>query len=82
VQRNLTPHPARSFESPLVPNNPIGNGLDCAYIACTRPVTMNHEPFRRIVRSTLGGRLFELATGHDAMVTTPGALAGLLEHKR
>ena len=79
VQRNLTPHPARSFESPLVLGNPIGNGLDCAYIACTRPVTMSHGPFQQIARS-LGGRLFELATGHDAMVTAPGELAELLEH--
>jgi pimeloyl-ACP methyl ester carboxylesterase len=79
VDRHLTPHPARSFDSPLMLANPPGNGLDCAYIACTLPAIMPHARFQGIARATLGCRLYELPTGHDAMVTAPAALAALLE---
>ncbi len=78
VDRHLTPHPARTFDSPLLLANPAGNGLDCAYIACTLPASMPHERFQAIARATLGCRLYELPTGHDAMVTAPAALADLL----
>lgn len=79
VQRNLTPHPASTFEPPLILQNPLGNGVRGVYVACTRPAMMQHAVFQRLVLSYPGWRFVELAAGHDAMVTAPVALADLLE---
>jgi len=79
VQQNLTAHPARTFEPPLILQNPVGNGIKCIYVACNRPAMMDHALFRRMAQVNLGWQILELATGHDAMVTAPGPLVELLE---
>jgi pimeloyl-ACP methyl ester carboxylesterase len=79
VRRRLTPHPAGTYAAPLRLANPPGNGLPCTYIACTDPW---YEPLawaRDWVRGRPGWTWQEIATGHDAMVTAPAALAGMLE---
>ena len=78
VESNLTPHPANTFATPLRLANPLGNGLRCVYVACTRPPMMAHERYLQIARSRLGWQVEELATGHDAMITAPTPLADLL----
>ena len=78
VLRRLTPHPARSYESPLVLAHPLGNGLPCSYIQCTAPVFASLEGSRRLARRQSGWRYSEIATGHDAMVTAPDELSRLL----
>ncbi|HJQ57871.1 MAG TPA: alpha/beta fold hydrolase [Vineibacter sp.] len=79
VQRNLTPHPAGTFEPPLILQHPLGNGVPAVYVACTRPAAMAHAAYQRMALSQRGWQFVELAAGHDAMVTAPGALSDLLE---
>ncbi|WP_422039914.1 alpha/beta fold hydrolase [Roseibium sp.] len=78
VQPRLTPHPFRTFTTALDLKNPVGNGLPAAYIRCTdppyRPAGVALDRARK-----LGWPVGEIATGHDAMVTEPLALADLLE---
>lgn len=78
VQPRLTPHPFRTFTTALDLKNPVGNGLPARYIRCT------HPPYRPAAVAlerarTLGWSVEEIATGHDAMVTEPLALADLLQ---
>jgi pimeloyl-ACP methyl ester carboxylesterase len=78
VESNLTPHPANTFATPLRLTNPLGNGLRCIYVACTRPAMNSVGRYLQMARSRLGWQVEELATGHDAMVTAPTPLADLL----
>lgn len=78
VDMNLTPHPANTFATPLRLTNPLGNGLRCIYVACTRPPMASMGRYLQFARSRLGWHVEELATGHDAMVTAPTKLADLL----
>jgi pimeloyl-ACP methyl ester carboxylesterase len=78
VRRRLTPHPAGTYRTPLRLAHPVGNGLRRTYVACTDPW---YEPLgwvRDWVRGRPGWEWAEIATGHDAMVTAPDALAALL----
>jgi hypothetical protein len=74
----LTPHPLSAFQSPLKLANRVTNGLPATYIVCTDPLYGPLQSSRDQARA-LGLRVVELATGHDAMVTAPRELAGLLE---
>ena len=78
VASRLTPHPLATFRNPIRLNHPPGNGLPCAAIAFTDPAYLPMEPNHRRARD-LGWPVFPLATGHDAMVSAPQALAALLE---
>jgi pimeloyl-ACP methyl ester carboxylesterase len=78
VARRLTPHPLATFTDRLRLANPPGNGLPRSYICCTDPVYAPLELARRRVKGKSGWIWREIATGHDAMVTEPGALARML----
>ena len=78
LEARLTPHPMGTFTTPLRLNNPVGNGLPVAYIACTAPAYPPAEGSHARARAK-DWPYFELATGHDAMVTAPGDTADLLE---
>ena len=83
VARRMTPHPIATYEEQLVLRNPvIGNGLPCTYIACTDPLYEPLAATRQRVQGFIADGLpwswQEIATGHDAMVTAPEALAELL----
>jgi pimeloyl-ACP methyl ester carboxylesterase len=81
IARRLTPHPLRTFTSPLnLANATIGNGRPCTYIACTDPVYPWLEPCRTWARGRHGWNWAEIAAGHDAMVSAPAELAALLIH--
>jgi len=78
VEPRLTPHPFKTFTTALDLKYPVGNSLPADYIHCTDP------PYRPAVvaldrAQKLGWPVEEIATGHDAMVTEPQALADLLE---
>ena len=78
VEARLTPHPISSMISGLpIQGNP-GNGLPARYVACTEP---QYHPAERV--RSWGEMLCcmpeVIATGHDAMVTEPLALAELLD---
>jgi pimeloyl-ACP methyl ester carboxylesterase len=50
-----------------------------AYIVCTRDRAVPPEWQRHIARSELGGRVFELASGHSPMLTHTEELAEILD---
>ncbi|MBT5434203.1 MAG: alpha/beta hydrolase [Alphaproteobacteria bacterium] len=74
----LTPHPLRTYTTPLRLDHPPGNGLPADYIACTDPAYAVMDPIWDRVRAA-GWPFHELATGHDAMVIAPEETAALLE---
>jgi len=58
--------------------NPIGNGVRCNYIACTEPLSEQLASSRAWVKARPDWGWREIATGHDAMVSEPAALAAML----
>ncbi|GJD48436.1 Haloalkane dehalogenase [Methylobacterium crusticola] len=78
VERRLTPHPLGTYESPLTIRGPVGNGLPRTYVDCTDPSYPALDGVKAWVRRQPGWGWRELATGHDAMVSAPDALAALL----
>lgn len=78
LEGRLTPHPFRTFATALNLNNPVGNALPAAYIECTQPA---YRPASVALERAqgLGWPVAQIATGHDAMVSEPLALADLLE---
>lgn len=79
VNRRLTPQPSSVVESPLRLLRPVGEGLRCVYIACTAPLHPFVSATHDWVRQQANWHWRELAAGHDAMITEPEAVAGLLE---
>lgn len=77
LQGRLTPQPLGSYTSALTLLHPVGNGLPAVYVHCTQPLYGGLTQTRDWVRAS-GMRELALATGHDAMVTAPQALAQLL----
>lgn len=78
LQRRLTPHPLNSYQEPIRLNHPLGNGVKKTYIACIDPA---YEPLVAThdwVRRQNGWQYLEFASGHDAMVIRPEALAKVL----
>lgn len=79
IERRLTPQPIGTFTKPLQLIHPIiGNGRPCTYIACTKPPYPWLESCRSWARGQTDWHWAEIATGHDAMISAPGALASLL----
>jgi pimeloyl-ACP methyl ester carboxylesterase len=79
VRRRLTPHPLSTYQTPLTLRSPLGNGLPCTYVHCTKPSYETLGPVRERVRALPGWRWEELETGHDAMILDPDLLVALLE---
>ena len=78
LEARLTPHPLRTFMSAQTFRGEPGNGLPAEYILCSDPIYGPLEGARTRARS-LGWPVIEIATGHNAMVTAPEALADILE---
>ncbi|MDB5367511.1 MAG: putative esterase [Rhodospirillales bacterium] len=77
LQRRLTPHPLKSLEDRLQLHNGGGGAIPALFVHCTRPTFTGID--RSLARAAARGwRISELAEGHDAMVTAPGAVAELL----
>jgi pimeloyl-ACP methyl ester carboxylesterase len=71
ARERLTPQPVRTWTEPLAgaAEHPA------TYIRCTEgPLVPSFEGFAR----RFEGEVVEIATGHDAMITTPAALAAML----
>lgn len=78
VEHRLTPHPYRTITSALTLDHPPAHGIPARYIRCTDPLFRNAAAAHdRAV--AYGWPVSEIATGHDAMVTAPVALADELE---
>ncbi len=84
VRAMLTPQPLKTFEEPLRLSDPdIVSHFPRTHISCTRRGLLVAF-FRRLLFPRAlhlkepGWRLRQLPTGHDAMITMPRELAGLL----
>ena len=76
--RRLTPHPLNAYREPLQLQHPLGNGLPKTYIAVTDPWYAPLADVRAWVMAQPDWGWRKIAGGHDAMVTSPEALADLL----
>lgn len=78
LEEMMTPHPWRTFETPLEIEQTPGAGKPALYIACTEPV---YKPlaWARARAAEIGWDMAEIVAGHDAMISAPEALADLLE---
>lgn len=79
LQRQLTPHPLKTYTDPLMLEHPLGNGLRKTYVAVTDPWYAPLSDVRDWVREQPDWEYRELQAGHDAMVTSAVALTSLLE---
>ena len=78
VAARLTPHPLSTYAQPIPVATPASAALPRAFIHCTAgPTTPRFAPFAQQARAA-GWAVRELATGHNAMLTAPQPLVGLL----
>ncbi len=78
VNRRLTPQPLRAYHDTLDFDAARVGRLPRTFIDCTDPALPVVDVMRARVRQDTGWRVVELATGHDAMVSAPQALAAVL----
>ncbi len=78
VNRRQTPHPFAMYQEPLQFDARRVAEVPRTFVDCTDPAWPSIAPMRRRVRAEPGWRVVEIATGHDAMVSAPRALADVL----
>ena len=78
VARRIRPHPLASYTDIVTLSGPVGNGRPRSYVRCAEPTYAAVAPSYGRIRAEPGWTFDDLATGHDAMVTAPGAVADLL----
>ena len=78
LRRQLTPLPLNCYQAPIRLKHPLGNGVGKTYIACTNPIYGPAVRTHEWVKSQADWRYLELATGHDAMITSPEGLSEML----
>ena len=79
----MTPQPFGLYRDPLYFDPDRVATVPRTFIDCNQPAFPNIDAMRRRVRSEPGWRVVEVATGHDAMISAPEALArSLLECAR
>ncbi len=78
ARARITAHPMATYTEPVPHASERSAALPRAYISCTTgPLTSVFRPFADKARSE-GWVVREIATGHDAMLTAPDEVAGLL----
>lgn len=78
LRRRLTPQPLTTYTEQLLLSAPFGNGLPKTYIACTDPAYAPLAASHVRARGQPDWNWREVATGHDAMITAPEAVARIL----
>ncbi len=78
VERKLTPQPADAYTTPLQLAHPLGNGLPVTYVRCIEPIYHGMDASGAYAKAQGSWQYVELETGHDAMVTAPDRLSGML----
>jgi len=73
-----TRHPYGAFTQPIRLVNSAARALPKTFIHCTSPATGTFDQFAAKYRGDPAWRFHELATGHDAMILVPEALAAIL----
>ena len=78
VKARMTPHPLTTYNQPVSAGNAKSATLPRVYIHCTAgPTTPVFAPFAAKARAG-GWEVYEMATGHMAMLTAPREVADLL----
>jgi pimeloyl-ACP methyl ester carboxylesterase len=78
AKERFTPHPISTYEDPPPASNRESDALPRAFIHCTvGPFAQWFGVFAERARK-LGWQMYDLATGHDAMLTNPKELADIL----
>ncbi len=78
VSRRMTPHPLASYMTPLVLDNPIGNGRPRTYLHCSKPSHHLLEDSRQLVQSLQGWNWIDVPAPHEAHITHPDLLSEIL----
>lgn len=78
VNRRQTPQPYRLYHETLLFDPALVWSIPHSFIDCTNPPLATIDAARKRVRSEPGWTVYELATGHDPMVSAPRELAQLL----
>jgi hypothetical protein len=77
MEERLTAHPWKCFEQPLkLTNEAAFNALPQYHIVCTSTLATRDEDLMRQARKA--GRLWDIDTGHDLMITEPQAVTDAL----
>jgi pimeloyl-ACP methyl ester carboxylesterase len=77
LAERLTPHPWKCFEQPLRLTNEAALGAIPQYhVVCTSTLA-TRDP-EQMARARAEGRLWDIDTGHDLMITEPRAVADAL----
>lgn len=77
MKSRLTPHPFRCFATPLrLTNEEALWDIPQTHIVCTS--TLPSRDPARMAKAAAAGRLWDIDTGHDLMITEPKAVAELL----
>ncbi len=77
MDERLTPHPWTCFEQPLrLTNEAALWAIPQSHIVCTSTLATRDPARMEAVRAA--GRLWDIDTGHDLMITEPEAVAALL----
>jgi Predicted hydrolases or acyltransferases (alpha/beta hydrolase superfamily) len=78
LRRRLTPQPLTTYTERLLLSAPFGNGRPKTYIACTAPLYTPLAASHARARGQSGWHWCDVPSGHDAMITAPDAVAGIL----
>lgn len=78
VVRRMTPQPGALYDAPLHFDAQRVAALRRVFVDCTAPALATIAASRARVRTEPGWEVIEIATGHDAMVSAPEALARAL----
>jgi pimeloyl-ACP methyl ester carboxylesterase len=77
VNARLTPHPWACFEQPLrLRNEAALSAIPQSHIVCTSTIPTRDPAL--LARALAAGRLWDIDTGHDLMLTEPRAVADAL----
>jgi hypothetical protein len=78
MRERLTPHPWRCFEQPVqIFNSSALQSVPQSHISTTAFMSLRNADK---LRQQSNGRLWDIDTGHDLMITEPQKVAELLDH--
>jgi pimeloyl-ACP methyl ester carboxylesterase len=79
MKPKLTPHPFKCFEQKLELTNEVAmREIPQSMIVTNVQIEQLNDELRASIRELTGGRFFEVATGHDLMISEPGKTAEAL----
>lgn len=78
MQSKLTPHPLKTLTTPVALKNPHAKSIPSTFILCSEGMMEEEIATEEKKFAGLGINFRNLLTGHDAMITVPKELAGIL----